>query len=40
VLPGLVLTLTILSLDTLGRVLASVLEERQEIAGAAEAGMP
>ena len=34
VLPGLVLTLTILSLDTLGRTLAAVLEDRQEIAEA------
>ncbi len=32
VLPGIVLTLTILSLDTLGRVLASVLEDRREVA--------
>jgi peptide/nickel transport system permease protein len=40
VLPGLVLTLTILSLDTLGRALASVLEERHELAGAAEVGVP
>src|SRR5262249_49588628 len=40
VLPGIVLTLTILSLDTIGRVMASLLEERQEIAGAAEAGVP
>jgi ABC-type dipeptide/oligopeptide/nickel transport system permease subunit len=31
VLPGLVLTLTILSLDMLGRVMASVLEDRHEI---------
>jgi len=31
VLPGLALTLTILSLDTLGRTLASVLEDRREI---------
>jgi ABC-type dipeptide/oligopeptide/nickel transport system permease subunit len=31
VLPGIVLTLTILSLDTLGRTLASVLEDRHEI---------
>jgi len=31
VLPGIALTLTILSLDTLGRVLASVLEDRREI---------
>ncbi len=34
VLPGLVLTLTILSLDTLGRALALVLEDRQEVVGA------
>ena len=33
VLPGIVLTLTILSLDTLGRALGSVLEDRQEVAG-------
>ena len=32
VLPGLALTLTILSLDTLGRTLARVLEDRREIA--------
>ncbi len=32
VLPGLILTLTILSLDTLGRTLAKVLEDRHEIA--------
>jgi peptide/nickel transport system permease protein len=32
VLPGIVLTLTILSLDTLGRTLALVLEERHELA--------
>ena len=32
VFPGLVLTFTILSLDTLGRTLARVLEERNEIA--------
>jgi ABC-type dipeptide/oligopeptide/nickel transport system permease subunit len=31
VLPGLVLTLTILSLDTLGRTLAAVLEDRHEL---------
>jgi ABC-type dipeptide/oligopeptide/nickel transport system permease subunit len=31
VLPGIVLTLTILSLDTLGRTLAWVLEERHEL---------
>ena len=36
VLPGLVLTLTILSLDTLGRTLAAVLEDRHEISEAAE----
>ena len=36
VLPGLVLTLTILSLDTIGRALAQVLEDRHEIAEAAE----
>jgi ABC-type dipeptide/oligopeptide/nickel transport system permease subunit len=42
VLPGLVLTLTILSLDTLGRTLAAVLEERHEIGdgAAAERGTP
>jgi ABC-type dipeptide/oligopeptide/nickel transport system permease subunit len=34
VLPGLVLTLTILSLDTLGRALAAVLEHRQQVAPA------
>jgi ABC-type dipeptide/oligopeptide/nickel transport system permease subunit len=32
VLPGLVLTLTILSLDAIGRALAAVLEDRQGIA--------
>jgi len=32
VLPGIVLTLTILSLDTIGRTLAAVLEDRHEIA--------
>ena len=32
VLPGIALTLTILSLDTLGRTLASVLEDRREVA--------
>jgi ABC-type dipeptide/oligopeptide/nickel transport system permease subunit len=37
VLPGLVLTLTILSLDTLGRSLSSVLEDRRELA---DAGAP
>ena len=31
VLPGLALTLTILSLDTLGRTLANVLEDRREV---------
>jgi peptide/nickel transport system permease protein len=31
VLPGVALTLTILSLDTLGRTLASVLEDRREV---------
>jgi ABC-type dipeptide/oligopeptide/nickel transport system permease subunit len=31
VLPGIVLTLTILSLDTLGRTLATVLEDRHEV---------
>ena len=31
VLPGLVLTLTILSLDTLGRRLGQVLEDRQDL---------
>jgi peptide/nickel transport system permease protein/oligopeptide transport system permease protein len=33
VLPGLVLTLTILSFDTIGRTLTSLLEERHEIGG-------
>jgi len=33
VFPGLVLTLTILSLDTLGRTLGAVLEDRHESAG-------
>jgi ABC-type dipeptide/oligopeptide/nickel transport system permease subunit len=36
VLPGLVLTLTILALDTLGRTLATVLEDRQGSAGEPE----
>ena len=36
VLPGLVLTLTILSLDTLGRTLATVLEDRHELAAEVE----
>ena len=42
VFPGLVLTLTILSLDTLGRTLASVLEDRHEAAPhpKLEAGRP
>jgi ABC-type dipeptide/oligopeptide/nickel transport system permease subunit len=31
VFPGLVLTFTILSLDTLGRTLAKVLEDRHEV---------
>jgi ABC-type dipeptide/oligopeptide/nickel transport system permease subunit len=35
VLPGLVLTMTILSLDTLGRTLASVLEDRHQLIDAA-----
>jgi len=34
VLPGVVLTLTILSLDTIGRALAGVLADRHERAGA------
>ncbi len=38
--PGLVLTLTILSLDTLGRVLGRVLEDRYEIADPAAGGTP
>jgi ABC-type dipeptide/oligopeptide/nickel transport system permease subunit len=36
VLPGLALTLTILSLDALGRALAAVLEDRHELGDAAE----
>jgi ABC-type dipeptide/oligopeptide/nickel transport system permease subunit len=42
VLPGLVLTLTILSLDTLGRTLASVLEDRHQVidGGAPEVETP
>ncbi len=40
VLPGLALTLTILSLDTLGRTLARVLEDRHEIAIDAPAERP
>lgn len=36
VLPGLVLTLTILSLDTLGRTLGAVLEDRHEMGGGPE----
>ncbi len=35
VLPGIVLTLTILSLDTLGRALATALEDRHESGGGA-----
>lgn len=38
VLPGLALTLTILSLDTLGRTLAGVLEDRREVVDDSEAG--
>jgi len=40
VLPGIVLTLTILSLDTLGRTLASVLEDRREVADESELEEP
>lgn len=40
VLPGLALTLTILSLDTLGRVLANVLEDRREIVEEESAAEP
>jgi ABC-type dipeptide/oligopeptide/nickel transport system permease subunit len=36
ILPGLVLTLTILALDTLGRTLATVLEDRQGSTGEPE----
>ncbi|MBI1774673.1 MAG: ABC transporter permease [Proteobacteria bacterium] len=36
VLPGLVLTLTILSLDTIGRTLAAVLEDRHETVAAGD----
>jgi ABC-type dipeptide/oligopeptide/nickel transport system permease subunit len=36
ILPGLVLTVTILSLDTIGRVLGSALEERHEQGAASE----
>jgi ABC-type dipeptide/oligopeptide/nickel transport system permease subunit len=36
VLPGLVLTLTILSFDTIGRTLTSLLEDRHEIGGELE----
>ncbi len=36
VFPGMVLTLTILSLDTLGRTLAAVLEDRHELAAVPE----
>ena len=38
ILPGLVLTLTILSFDTIGRTLASVLEDRHEGGGTLEWG--
>ncbi len=38
ILPGLALTLTILSFDTIGRTLASVLEDRHEEGGALEWG--
>jgi ABC-type dipeptide/oligopeptide/nickel transport system permease subunit len=38
ILPGLALTLTILSFDTLGRTLSKVLEERHEAGGALEWG--
>jgi len=37
ILPGIVLTLTILSLDTLGRTLARVMEDRHELGGAPSA---
>lgn len=40
VLPGLVLTLTILSLDTIGRALASVLADRHESAADKAGGLP
>ncbi len=42
VLPGLVLTLTILSFDTIGRALTAVLEDRHEVASdlALEGGRP
>ena len=40
VLPGLVLTLTILSLDTIGRALAAVLEDRHEIGRELESKRP
>ena len=36
ILPGVILTLTILSLDTLGRVLARVLEDRNELSAEVE----
>jgi ABC-type dipeptide/oligopeptide/nickel transport system permease subunit len=39
VLPGLALTLTILSLDTIGRALSAVLEDRQTLAEPAGAGL-
>lgn len=38
ILPGIALTLTILSLDTLGRTLASVLEDRRDVGDVAPAG--
>jgi ABC-type dipeptide/oligopeptide/nickel transport system permease subunit len=40
VFPGLVLTVTILSLDTLGRTLAKVLEDRHEVADAPPGATP
>ena len=40
VFPGLVLTFTILSLDTLGRTLARVLEDRHELAETPSGGRP
>jgi ABC-type dipeptide/oligopeptide/nickel transport system permease subunit len=39
VLPGLALTLTILSLDTIGRALSSVLEDRQTLGEPTGAGL-
>ena len=38
ILPGIALTLTILSLDTLGRALAAVLEDRHELGAALAPG--